>query len=175
MAIAKKSLASAGIAVGALLLGALAVRHRKASHAGDITPQFLVDVDRVWVDGYHPLKAGKLLREASSLSPEQAAKALMRRVAKAEAWDNYTTTLHSLGVAVGPLTRTRKSNDVRSIWRSTLPVMLISPSPQSHEKLAGAIALQLGFLIYGSDGTAQVNKAEAFAQAFSFSRQRTKT
>lgn len=138
-----------------------------------VTPKLMSDIDRVWRGPQHPSVGGDLLNDAAKLAPTQAADLLLDHMPKSVNPVTLSQRLDSIGIALGTLTPSfGAKGDARSLWRSTLPVMLVSKHPRRNALLAREIAEQVGYLIYGStrgepDHRQVRDFANEFQQAFS--------
>lgn len=109
------------------------------------------DIDTVWMDERSPEGDAELLRQLANAAPEEAARALAELLSATEAIQ-LEDRLDALGVACGVL---RKNAGIpsgfRSMWRSTLPVLLIAEEIPANYDRPTEIARSLGCLIYGSN------------------------
>lgn len=115
----------------------------------------------------HPSGDAAVLHRASHLPPNGAAALLMERMPEVHSPADLRASLDKLGIAVGALNRkTARHQDARALWRSTLPVLLIATVPQRKTGIGREIAVEVGYLVYGSTSPARKHNAEAFADTF---------
>lgn len=126
------------------------------------------DVDRVWLSAHHPSATGDLLHEAAHLGPKDAAGLLLHHMPTHTKAATLADSLDCLGIAVGTLTPTLATKGhARSLWRSTLPVLLITRSPSRKAPSTREIAEQVGYLVYGSAaGESSHRQVREFAEEF---------
>ncbi|MFG6402498.1 hypothetical protein [Microbacterium sp. P04] len=125
------------------------------------------DIDRVWMASHHPSVSGDLLNDAAHLPPDKAAGLLLKHIPQPRPV-SLGERLDCIGIALGTLSPTiAERGDARSVWRSTLPVLLVSEHPRRNAPLAREIAEQVGYLVYGSTaGPSSHRQVSAFADEF---------
>lgn len=124
------------------------------------------DVDQVWLNADDPQGDAELLRQAASLDPEHAAKMLASAMSRA-ASPTLKASLGALGIAVGKLTPNRWLRDgAYAVWRSTLPVILVSAPKKRNRLDRFSIPHQIGILVYGRGSRSDMHHPSAlFARA----------
>lgn len=130
--------------------------------------QFMADVDRVWLAPGSPRGDAHLLVVASTMPPSEAAEFLLEQMDGGTQVGSLTNRLGAIGIAVGTLTPNRGvPKGVRGIWRSTLPIVLVTGHPPRRVSRAWEVAEQVGYLIYGPRrGESGVSVANIFAGHF---------
>ncbi len=130
--------------------------------------QLMADVDRVWLAPHPPSRDASLLVAAAGLEPEEAARFLLARVPHQNEGVGLAEGLDAIGIALGTLTTNRGARrGVRGLWRSTLPIVLVSTQPRRKSSMPREIAEQVGYLLYGEQQSASgVLQAQIFARSF---------
>lgn len=130
--------------------------------------QFMADVDRVWLSVDAPDEGAPLLALARTLPANEGAELLLEQIRDHTRGDDLAHRLALIGIAVGTLSPNRGvPKGVRGIWRSTLPVVLVTRNVPRGTSRAREIAEEVGHLIYGDsrDGSARL-LASTFAVHF---------
>lgn len=133
-----------------------------------VSPSLMSDVDRVWLAAHHPSVGGDLLHEAAHLAPKDAAAMLLHHLPQSDTQWTLGQRLDCIGIAVGRLSSPfAVKGRARSLWRSTLPVLLVTDAPFRKSPSAHEIAEQVGYLIYGSETDASSHEqVKVFAGEF---------
>lgn len=126
------------------------------------------DIDRVWLAPHHPSVGWELLHNARHLPPDKAAGLLLEHMPRTDQAASLAQRLDCIGIALGTLNPSFSAREnARSLWRSTLPVMLVSPHPQGNAPIARELAEQVGYLVYGSaEGSSSHRRVRDFADEF---------
>lgn len=133
-----------------------------------VTPALIEAVDQVWVSAHHPTAGWELLRGAKRLPPHEAADYLLEQMPLVEQDASLALRLSCIGIALGSLSPSYQAHEnARSIWRSTLPVMLVRPRPRRNASLQRELAEQVGYLVYDSvEGSERRRQVHDFADEF---------
>lgn len=131
--------------------------------------QFMADVDSVWLCPESPVGGEAILAAASTSPPRAAAESLLEQMGHAGLDADLASRFGMIGVAVGTLTpNLGHPKGVRAIWRSTLPVVLVTKQVPRRSSRTWEVSEQLGHLIYGTrrDESTRVPLARTFAHHF---------
>lgn len=111
----------------------------------------MADVDRVWLSSDAPEGGFSILTSVGRLSPEEAAESLLGQMGSLSIGMGLSERLALIGIAVGTLSHNRGvARGVRGIWRSTLPIVLVSQHLPRRASKIREVAEQVGYLIYGA-------------------------
>ncbi|NCU37642.1 hypothetical protein EOL96_01080 [Candidatus Saccharibacteria bacterium] len=119
------------------------------------------DVDTVWCRDDVPVGDCEILHQLAHVAPRQAADTFRERLSETGAIQ-LEDRLNAVGIACGVLrTNGGVPGGVYGIWRSTLPVLLLSEQAPSNYDRATEIARGIGGIIYGPE----VELVDEFAES----------
>lgn len=114
------------------------------------TARLMSDVDRVWLREGQPSGDSSYLVMAGIMEPQDAVD-MLRQVFDAITVPTLDDQLDVLGIAVGDLSSgDQGAAPVGAVWRSTLPVLLVTPAAKHDPEALLDIATAIGRLVYGS-------------------------
>ena len=125
-----------------------------------------MDADRTWMSATDPPGNPELLRESANLPPEEAARVVGQKM-RDSAGRSLEVRLGALGIALGELTPNRAIPDgVYGLWRSELPMLLVTFKKRRQVPSSYLLAQQIGSLIFEPSSQVGGTQLSArFAQA----------
>lgn len=136
---------------------------KSRKQTGEDLSQLMQDVDKVWMSDRSPSGDPVILRELSGDQPGEAAEKFRQYLIATDAI-TLADRIDPVGIALGILTKNRGiPSGVKAVWRSDLPVLLVTEEVPVNYDRALEIARELGALIYHGQPESSVLVAE-FAQ-----------